>query len=262
MRCPDAEWRPLGRDSQGQPINHSPGGMLEHLGLVVHIMEGTLDGTDGWFRNPKAQASAHFGVGKGGLTYQWVDTDDKAWAQAGGNPSWVSVEMEGHAGDLLTALQMVAVAKLYAWGQKLYGWPQRPTDSPALGGLGWHGMGGTVWGGHVGCPGDPIKAQRMAILGRVTTNGGIKAMFDPAIGPVAGAAKWPDGGVLLVSPAGAVYALFGAPYLGGANGQDYFVGRAAAGFVTDGSGTAVKTPQGGYTIQATSGEKYNYNPKS
>ena len=87
-------------------------------------------------------------------------------------------------------------------------------------------------------------------------------MFDPAIGPIAAAARWPDvpGGVLLLAPNGAVYALFGAPYYGGANGQNYFTSRTAANFNVDANGAVVKNPQGGYTIVATSGEKYDYVP--
>ena len=77
--APFAIWRPL-----PPGVNHSAGGMYGYDGVILHIMEGILDGTDSWFRNPQAQASAHFGVGKDGRVYQWVDTADKAWAQAAG----------------------------------------------------------------------------------------------------------------------------------------------------------------------------------
>lgn len=32
-------------------------------GIVIHTMDGYLDGTGSWFRNPEARASTHFGVG-------------------------------------------------------------------------------------------------------------------------------------------------------------------------------------------------------
>ena len=68
MRFSKAMWR-------GEVPNRTPKGMdSEILGVVLHIMEGTLDGSDSWFKNPTAQASSHFGVGKDGRTYQWVDT--------------------------------------------------------------------------------------------------------------------------------------------------------------------------------------------
>lgn len=271
---------------KGQVPNRTPGAMANILGVVLHIMEGTLDGSDSWFHNPQAQASAHFGVGKDGRMYQWVDTVDKAWAQAAGNPNYISIENEGNAGDALTDPQLASVAQIVAWVSKTYGTPLTAVDKPGASGLGWHGMGGAAWGGHLGCPGDPIKSQRSAILAGAaaalgtTPNGStttttttpatppapparkVNPMFDPAIGPIAAAAHWPDvpGSVLLLAPTGAVYALFGAPYYGGANGQDYFAGRTAANFDVDANGVVVKNAHGGYTIVATSGEKYDYRP--
>jgi hypothetical protein len=77
----------------------------------------------------------------------------------------------------------------------------------------------------------------------------VKPMFDPALQIVA-ALDCPTGGVWQLAPDGAVYAWAGAPYLGGANGQSYFVGRTAARLELH--------PSGGYSIIATSGEVYSY----
>jgi len=140
--------------------------MVAYDSVVLHVMEGILDGTDSWFRNPQAQASAHFGVGKDGRVYQWVDTANKAWAQAEGNPRNISIECEGNAGDSLTPAQCERVAEILAWAHTTHGVPLRINDFPAGQGLGWHGMGGAAWGGHTGCPGDPIKAQRAGIITR------------------------------------------------------------------------------------------------
>jgi len=41
-------------------------------------------------------------------------------------------------------------------------------------------------------------------------------------------------------------------------GWPYFSGRQAAGFEVDAARVAVKSPRGGYTIVANSGEKYSY----
>src|SRR6266702_2738436 len=135
--APFAIWRPLPAG-----VNHSAGGMVAYDSVVLHVMEGILDGTDSWFRNPQAQASAHFGVGTDGRVYQWVDTANKAWAQC------------------------ERVAEILAWAHTTHGVPLRINDFPAGQGLGWHGMGGAAWGGHTGCPGDPIKAQRAGIITR------------------------------------------------------------------------------------------------
>ena len=160
MRCPIAVWHgPI-------PNRRSRGLVHPAKGVVLHVMEGTLDGTDAWFHDPSAQASSHFGVGKDGRMYQWVDTDDAAWAEMAGNSSWISIECEGHSGDSLTDAQLNAVARLVSWAHENEGFPLQITDSPEVPGLGWHGMGARAWGSHFHCPGDPIKAQRLAILGQ------------------------------------------------------------------------------------------------
>lgn len=50
------------------------------VAVVQHIMQGTLSGTDSWFKNAASGASAHFGVGKDGTIHQYVDINDAAWA--------------------------------------------------------------------------------------------------------------------------------------------------------------------------------------
>jgi hypothetical protein len=150
---------------QYRPVpNKTTDGMRAHYGVALHIMQGTLWGSDAWFRNPKAQASSHFGVGKDGTILQWVDTKDRAWAQASGNPYWISIEHEGKSGDSLTPEQIAADGKILAWVHKTHGVPLQSTNSVTGRGLGWHGMGGADWGGHTACPGTPIKNQRTAIL--------------------------------------------------------------------------------------------------
>lgn len=47
--------------------------------IVVHIMEGTLQGTDEWFKNPKSNVSAHYGIGNDGAIHQYVAETDTAW---------------------------------------------------------------------------------------------------------------------------------------------------------------------------------------
>lgn len=158
-RMPGALWRPI-------PINYTPGGQAEVRGVVVHIMAGTLEGTDAWFRNGKARASSHFGTGKDGELLQWVDTADRAWAQASGNSTWLSVENEGRGGDELTDAQLEANAKVLAFAHVTKGVPLRVATSPTDRGLGYHAMGGSAWGGHTQCPGTRIVAQLPEIVDR------------------------------------------------------------------------------------------------
>ncbi|MGW2062812.1 peptidoglycan recognition protein family protein [Streptomyces sp. NPDC001937] len=175
-RMPGALWRPI-------PINYTEGGQDSVRGVVVHIMAGTLAGTDAWFRNPKAQASAHFGTGKAGALYQWVDTADRAWAQASGNRTWLSVENEGQGGDVLTDAQLDRNAQILAWAHTKHGVPLQVADSPTGRGLGFHAMGGSAWGGHTSCPGTRIVAQLAEIVRRA------KKLTAPAAPPAPPAPK-------------------------------------------------------------------------
>jgi hypothetical protein len=151
----------------GPTPNETAGGQVDVHGLVLHIQEGTEAGSESWFKNPDAQASAHFLNPKSGGLRQLVDTADRAWAEMAGNRHWISVENEGMSGESLTDSQVENVAQLFAWIHNTYGTPVQSTDDPNGQGVGWHGMGGDAWGGHFDCPGDPIKAQRPRILARV-----------------------------------------------------------------------------------------------
>lgn len=157
-RMPGATWHRV--------RNHTPDGQQTVRGVVVHIMAGTLEGSQAWFNNATAQASSHFGTGKDGELRQWVDTADRAWAQAAGNRDWLSVENEGVGGDKLTDAQITANARVLAWAHLRYDVPLRLATSPSDRGLGYHAMGGAAWGGHTSCPGPRIVAQLPAIVAR------------------------------------------------------------------------------------------------
>ncbi|MFD3336064.1 peptidoglycan-binding protein [Streptomyces sp. NPDC058700] len=158
-RMPGATWRPV--------PNFRKDGQTEVRGLVVHIMDGSLAGTDSWFRNPVSEASSHWGTGRTGQLYQWVDTKDRAWAQGNGNASWLSSENEGRGGQALTEAQIDRNAEIFAWVHQTYdNVPLRRATGPNDRGLGWHGMGGKAWGNHPDCPGTKIVAQLDEIVKR------------------------------------------------------------------------------------------------
>ncbi|MDH5314839.1 MAG: N-acetylmuramoyl-L-alanine amidase [Gemmatimonadota bacterium] len=147
----------------GSP-NHG-GAAVEQRGVVLHIAEGAYAGTLAWCQNPSSKVSAHFIAAKDGRAAQLVDTDIAAWTQVAGNGRWLSIEFEGHAGDSLTQRQLEFAGRVLARAHQQYGVPLQLVDSPTGRGLGWHGMGGTAWGGHTGCPGAPIVAQRGQVIG-------------------------------------------------------------------------------------------------
>src|SRR4051794_33839670 len=95
------------------------------VAIVNHIMQGTMESTNGWFKNRRSDVSAHFGVAKDGRIWQWVRVPDAAWGNgipespdlsldwlADGlkrkiNPNnlTVSIEHEGNTGDTFTEEQ-------------------------------------------------------------------------------------------------------------------------------------------------------------
>lgn len=158
-RYPGANWR-------GPVPNMAVGGMSSHRLFVVHIQEGTESGTDSWVHNPAAQVSAHFGNPRVGRPDQWVDTDDRAWAQAAYNNVAISVENEGHTGDSLNPNQLENAAQLLAWAHVAHGTKLQVTDDPNGEGVIGHGLLGTAGGNHPDCPGQPILNQRQAIVDR------------------------------------------------------------------------------------------------
>jgi peptidoglycan hydrolase-like protein with peptidoglycan-binding domain len=160
-----------------KPISSHGGGVDSHLGLILHITTNNFD-PYGFFSNPGNQASSTFWVAADGTIEQYIDSDLRSWAQAGGNSSYASVETSGVNGTLMTAAQVSAVARIYAWGHQVHGWPLQLSESPGQPGLGWHGMGGAAWGSHYDCPG-VRKGQRQAVLDQAR---GGAPVGDPVLG--------------------------------------------------------------------------------
>jgi len=153
----------------GPTENRYPGGMGSVAGVVLHIQDGSEAGTEAWQKNPSAQVSSHFLAPRDGGLRQMTDTRDAAWAEVSGNLHWLSIENEGFGGQPLTADQIESCAQVLARAHAVYGVPLQACDDPLLpgaAGLTGHGKGGAAWGGHYDCPGDPVLAQRAAILDR------------------------------------------------------------------------------------------------
>jgi hypothetical protein len=139
------------------------------MGVIMHTMVGNLPGTISWFNDSAAQASAHFGVDQTGSIHQFGPVNGwEAWAEAGGNPDWYSIEFadNGNPAEPLTAAQVNAAAQLLELLSRpaVGRFTLQVSDSPGTEGFGWHGMGGAAWGGHYDCPGDVRKAQRAQIV--------------------------------------------------------------------------------------------------
>ncbi|MBC2723321.1 N-acetylmuramoyl-L-alanine amidase [Desulfosporosinus sp.] len=120
----------------GSPNHSAASKKLKTIAIVDHIMQGSLAGTDSWFKNPASKASSHFGVGKNGDIHQYVGLDYPAWANGAVNkPDWplytgvnpnyytVSIEHEGYTGDVMPEAQYQATLALHRWLIELLGIP-------------------------------------------------------------------------------------------------------------------------------------------
>lgn len=152
-------------DWVGPSPNDYPGDEQTPLWVVLHIQQGTEAGTIAWQRNPASKVSSHFLAPKIGRLAQMLDTRDASWSVVVGNLRALSIECEGNSGDSLTPDQIEACAQVLARAHTLYSIPLAIV-SPPTPGLTGHGLGGAAWGGHYDCPGDPILAQRPAIISR------------------------------------------------------------------------------------------------
>lgn len=162
MRAPFADWRPV-RNFTAGGVNRPPRGM------VLHTAVGSYEGTISWCNNPASNVSCYFVCSKDGRIAQLVDLNNRAWTQAAGNVDWIGVEFEGYGdhGEALTDAQLTSAATILAWLHQTYNVPLQTTDDPRNGrGLIYHGAGGAGWGGHYGCPGPQIVAQRGEIIKR------------------------------------------------------------------------------------------------
>ncbi len=159
-----AEWKPI-------TANHNKGRRLSPTkGLILHITDGAFDaktqkrtppslgGVWSTFSNPAHKASAHFCVDKTGATWQFVDTDDRAWSVDGDtiDAHWISIENIAVPGDALTQEQMEKCADLMIWLDETYGISLSPAYDKDDWGLAYHAL---FKRGHPGCPGRTVISQ-------------------------------------------------------------------------------------------------------
>ena len=110
--------------------------------ITLHIMVGSLAGTDSVFQRASYQASTHYGIGSNGEIHQYVSEDVGAWGD--GSKDWnsrsISIEHEGGSVFYPCTIQCVqASAKLCADIARRYGWTRlvlgqnikRHRDNPA-----------------------------------------------------------------------------------------------------------------------------------
>jgi N-acetyl-anhydromuramyl-L-alanine amidase AmpD len=91
-----AVWRPAHRGNYTDANRGAP--TIDFI--VIHIAQGSYSGTINWFKDPRAEVSAHYVVGRRGHVAQCVRNKDIAW-HAGDwhyNRKSIGIEHAGYAG--------------------------------------------------------------------------------------------------------------------------------------------------------------------
>lgn len=101
------------------------GHTIDHI--TLHIMAGTLAGTDAQFNIPNLAnpASAHYGIGADGSIHQYVSENDTAWADGNAlsNATGITIEHQGGLPNVpCTRACMDASAQLCADIARRHGW--------------------------------------------------------------------------------------------------------------------------------------------
>lgn len=150
--------------------------------VVVHLMDGTLRGTDEWFQDAASRVSAHYGVGRAGQVHQYVLEADTAF-HAGRvyQPTWsgirtgvspnlytVGIEHEGRLGDAWPEAMMEASAALIADVCRRW---SIPIDRA-------HVVGHREIYARKACPGDRVDLDRLVRMARA-----VSGLGDPADAP-------------------------------------------------------------------------------
>ena len=127
--------------------------------IVVHVTEGSFWGSVSWLKNPRAHASSHFVVGRGGKVVQLVHTSDIAWHAGnwGVNVRSIGIEHEGYTygPNGFTDVQYRNSARVAAWiarralmpitRKNFIGHAEVPSPGGGLGGANGHTDPGPSW---------------------------------------------------------------------------------------------------------------------
>lgn len=171
VKCPFAEWRPLGPQTEPHIEGSKP------TVLIFHTMVGYLRGTDSMFKeNGYGGTESHFGVGGkydaslDGAIWQWQTLDHTADAQYSGNAYATSIETSdgGHLSEPWSPNQLNALVKLAVWWCKETGNPAKLVEHPTDRGFGYHQQFQT-WNlsGH-NCPGTVrVRQLKETVIPRV-----------------------------------------------------------------------------------------------
>ena len=128
--------------------NYSPTPIRHDL-VILHMMEGSYEGSVAWLCDPRARASAHLCMkADGSEVTQLVPLANKAWAQCAFNGAGVSVEIEGFTARGFSEVTLDAAAFIAAWLCRIYAIPPVWAQGGQGRGVCCHHDLGAAGGGH------------------------------------------------------------------------------------------------------------------
>jgi N-acetylmuramoyl-L-alanine amidase len=81
--------------------------------IVIHVMAGSLAGTDSWFASAESQVSAHYGIGKNGEVHQYVEEENTAFhAGTVDRPSWPLIKKATNKSFINPNLYTIGIQRL------------------------------------------------------------------------------------------------------------------------------------------------------
>jgi N-acetylmuramoyl-L-alanine amidase len=113
------------------PLNFSAGRAgFRPEAIVIHVMDGTLDGTDSWFNDPRSRVSAHYGVGKAGKVHQYVKETDSAYhAGVVSAPRWPLIKSGRNGSGFINPNFYTVGVEHEGRGLAAQAWPQAQLDA-------------------------------------------------------------------------------------------------------------------------------------
>jgi len=101
--------------------------------ILIHLMQGSFEGTISWFKNSASKVSSHYLVSRQGELIQMVRLSNKAWHAGTHNSRSIGIEHEGRDDNshstYVTEEEYKASAKIVKWLAESYGIPKIHRDA-------------------------------------------------------------------------------------------------------------------------------------
>jgi len=103
--------------------------------IIIHIMQGSFEGSISWFKNSSSEVSAHYLVSRDGEIIQMVKNTNRAWHAGNHNSRSIGIEHAGydgadyHSDEYATEDEYQASAMLVRWLTERYNIPRIHRDA-------------------------------------------------------------------------------------------------------------------------------------